>query len=388
MKRAVKSMTMNFTVKSTKDGLRLGSLSFRDTPEKTFSTPLIVQYTRCGCLPHLTWDVASSQPDIVSLPLLVPVPSSWQRMNETLRLIDQDFRQFCKIKESCPVILSVHDPLIKIRPGFNNKSGIAIWTTAGRSQINGESYTDLMRAMKPSMVQSLCDSDTPKNAAKKRLANSVSRTLEFLTALKPKKETDELRDMPVLASIEGGHDVKSRHHSVEETLKNNVEGFVLEGFHSFGHPTDFDHDEDTKKAVESTVALLPKDRPRMMWGSFPPEVMLQLFKMGIDVLDSSYATALTEEGKALIISSTENGTGFALSTTILDMNSKTFLEDFEPLSSFCSCYGCKKGFSKSYIHHLLNTKEMLASVLLSLHNLQVLQDFVIKLQKYSANHNV
>jgi tRNA-guanine family transglycosylase len=278
--------------------------------------------------------------------------------------------------------MSVNDPLQKMRPGFNNKSGIAIWSTAGRSQINEKSFTELIRVMRPDVVQSLCDSDTSRNSFKKRISNSVSRTLDFLTAFKNDKETDGLRDIAVLGSIEGGYDGKSRHYSVEETKKHRVDGYVIEGFHSFGYPSDLVLDEETKNLMESTIALLPSDSPRMIWGAFSPDVMLELFKMGIDVVDSSFATGLTEEGKALLISDSQNDSAYSMSTTILDMNSNAFREDFEPLSTSCSCYCCKKRISRSYLYHLLNTKEMLSSVLLNLHNLQVLQDFVNSIQKY------
>lgn len=47
---------------------------------------------------------------------------------------------------------------------------------------------------------------------------------------------------------------------------------------------------------------------------------------------------------------------------------KSFVLDQGPLLDGCECYTCKN-FSRAYIHHLINVKEMLAPVLLMMHNL-------------------
>lgn len=52
----------------------------------------------------------------------------------------------------------------------------------------------------------------------------------------------------------------------------------------------------------------------------------------------------------------------------LDLSSKNYKESFEPISTHCECYTCKT-HTMAYIHHLVSTKEMLAAVLLTLHNL-------------------
>ncbi|MDD3862664.1 MAG: tRNA-guanine transglycosylase, partial [Clostridia bacterium] len=46
-------------------------------------------------------------------------------------------------------------------------------------------------------------------------------------------------------------------------------------------------------------------------------------------------------------------------------------EDFSPIENECDCYSCKN-FSRAYIRHLINAKEMLGAKLLSIHNLRFL----------------
>ena len=52
-----------------------------------------------------------------------------------------------------------------------------------------------------------------------------------------------------------------------------------------------------------------------------------------------------------------------------------YKEDFSPLDPECDCYCCK-GFTKAYLRHLVNCKEILAAELLSIHNVKFLLDLV------------
>jgi len=50
------------------------------------------------------------------------------------------------------------------------------------------------------------------------------------------------------------------------------------------------------------------------------------------------------------------------------ITSAKYKEDFSKLTDNCPCYTCKN-FSKSYLRHLAQEKEILAGTLLSLHNI-------------------
>lgn len=55
----------------------------------------------------------------------------------------------------------------------------------------------------------------------------------------------------------------------------------------------------------------------------------------------------------------------------INLNNAKFKEDFTPVDLECDCYTCKN-YTKSYIRHLITTKEMLGSTLLSIHNIRFL----------------
>jgi len=55
----------------------------------------------------------------------------------------------------------------------------------------------------------------------------------------------------------------------------------------------------------------------------------------------------------------------------LNLMNAGFARDERPIDPDCGCYTCRQ-FSRAYLRHLVNAKEMLAATLLSIHNLYTL----------------
>lgn len=53
-----------------------------------------------------------------------------------------------------------------------------------------------------------------------------------------------------------------------------------------------------------------------------------------------------------------------------------YVEDFEPICKACSCLTCKN-HTKAYINHLIQTKELLAQVLLMMYVSTLLKNYKI-----------
>lgn len=64
------------------------------------------------------------------------------------------------------------------------------------------------------------------------------------------------------------------------------------------------------------------------------------------------------------------GTAFS-SEGRLNLRNARFARDFTPLDPQCQCPVCT-GYTRAYLRHLVVQKEMLGSILLSLHNLHYL----------------
>ena len=70
-----------------------------------------------------------------------------------------------------------------------------------------------------------------------------------------------------------------------------------------------------------------------------------------------------------------NHTAFGADGTTLKLRNAQYADDPNPLVDGCRCYACTN-FSRAYLRHLAVADEMLAGILLSLHNIHFLQDLM------------
>ena len=104
----------------------------------------------------------------------------------------------------------------------------------------------------------------------------------------------------------------------------------------------------------------------------------------MDVFDTSYPTLVTERDAMLVFPNTvpEEEVGEEeeeLGEVEVSLELEKFRTDLGPLVAGCSCYTCAS-FTRAYLHHLVTTREMLARVLLALHNLHHYHTFFLTLQ--------
>jgi queuine tRNA-ribosyltransferase len=90
-----------------------------------------------------------------------------------------------------------------------------------------------------------------------------------------------------------------------------------------------------------------------------PEDLIEGVRRGIDIFDCVLPTRLARHNTAM----TMHGR--------LNLLNAIFSEDPGPIDPDCTCYTCEN-FSRSYLRHLIRCKEMLASTLLSIHNIHTL----------------
>ena len=75
----------------------------------------------------------------------------------------------------------------------------------------------------------------------------------------------------------------------------------------------------------------------------------------VDMFDCVLPTRLARHHAAMTLSGRMN------------LSKAVYKNDSSPIDSMCSCYTCLN-FSRAYIRHLINTREILAATLLSIHN--------------------
>jgi queuine tRNA-ribosyltransferase len=115
--------------------------------------------------------------------------------------------------------------------------------------------------------------------------------------------------------------------------------------------------------VETTTAILPKDRPRYLMGVGTPQDLLASIARGIDMFDCVMPTRSGRTGQAF--------TRFGE----LNLRNARHAEDVAPMDPQCTCPACRQ-YSRGYLHHLVKSKEILGSMLLTWHNLHYYQQLM------------
>jgi queuine tRNA-ribosyltransferase len=120
---------------------------------------------------------------------------------------------------------------------------------------------------------------------------------------------------------------------------------------------------ETKAQMHAMLDLvepeLPASKPRYLMGVGSPEDLVNGVRRGVDVFDCVLPTRLARNHAAM----TRTGR--------LNLKNAPFARDPGPVEPGCSCYCCAN-FSRAYVRHLVLADEILAAVLLSLHNLHLL----------------
>lgn len=245
-----------------------------------------------------------------------------------------------------------------------NKHGASFETPCGRFLVKPLEYMKMISSMKPDLWVSLAD-EVSASVAAKRNKVSVDRTIRWLDDCISLKSTNGA----LFGSIVGGCSIEERKHCAQEVAKRNVSGYYIGGF-GLGDSMD-----ERSTLLHAVTDCLPKEKPRQVCGLGLPEEVLQGIAAGIDLFDSMYIYHLTLGGFALIFPldgqpkpvSDPQLSAMASDHTKINLKATVYRKDASPIVDGCKCYTCQN-HTKAYINHLLNVHEMLAQILLEIHN--------------------
>ena len=153
-----------------------------------------------------------------------------------------------------------------------------------------------------------------------------------------------------------------RKKSAEYISNCNLPGNAIGGL-SVGEPK-----EKMYYFTDLVCQILPKDKPRYLMGVGTPSDILGAVYYGIDMFDCVLPTR-----------SGRTGLAFTWQGKLNIKNSK-YHNDKTPLDPNCELKELNK-YSKSYLNHLIKTNEMMASMLISLHNINFYQQFMSEIRK-------
>jgi tRNA-guanine transglycosylase len=124
---------------------------------------------------------------------------------------------------------------------------------------------------------------------------------------------------------------------------------------------------DMHRVLEQTVPLLPPDTPRHLLGIGEIPDIFEIVERGIDTFDCVAPTRMARNG-ALLARTVD---GRRLPRFRINLRNARYHDDPGPPVADCCCYTCQQ-FSRSYLHHLFRSNELLAYRLATLHNLAFL----------------
>ena len=150
--------------------------------------------------------------------------------------------------------------------------------------------------------------------------------------------------------IQGGVFTDLRDESLLSLTEMGFEGYAIGGL-SVG---------ESKKELQDIVSYItpkmPISSPRYLMGVGTPLDIANAVDKGVDMFDCVIPTRHARNGYLYT------------STGEIKIRNSRFKSDLNPLDSNCNCYTCSN-FSRSYLHHLDKTKEILGSTLNTIHNL-------------------
>jgi len=161
--------------------------------------------------------------------------------------------------------------------------------------------------------------------------------------------------------VQGGVFRRLRERSAAELQQIGFDGYAVGGLAvGEGQSAMFE-------TLEATVPHLPVDQPRYLMGVGKPDDIVGAVERGIDMFDCVLPTR-----------SGRNGQVFTWTGT-LNLRNARHADDSAPLDEECRCPACR-GFSRAYLHHAVKANEIIASMLLTWHNLTFYQDLMAGLR--------
>ena len=155
--------------------------------------------------------------------------------------------------------------------------------------------------------------------------------------------------------VQGAAHLDLRRISLEQTVDIGFDGYAIGGL-SVGEEKSV-----MFEVIEEIAPRMPQEAPRYLMGVGTPEDLVEAVARGVDMFDCVLPTRNGRTGQAF----TSRGK--------LNIKNARWTNDSRPLDESCACSVCRR-HSRAYLRHLCMSGEMLASILLTHHNLAFFLD--------------
>jgi queuine tRNA-ribosyltransferase len=190
-----------------------------------------------------------------------------------------------------------------------------------------------------------------------------SMELSLYWAKRSKKTFGDNPHKALFGIVQGGLFKDLRIKSLDELMRIGFDGYAVGGL-AVG-----ESQNQMFSVLDDIKENLPHEKPHYLMGVGTPSDILGAVKRGIDMFDCVLPTR-----------SGRTGLAFTWEGRINIKNNK-YQKDDSPLDSNCKSFDLNK-YSKNYLNHLFNTNEILASMLLTLHNINFYQELMTSIRKH------
>jgi len=195
---------------------------------------------------------------------------------------------------------------------------------------------------------------------KNKIEESVKLSLSW--ANRSKNEFGDNPRKGLFGIIQGGIYKDLRLESLEGLKKIDFDGYALGGL-AVG-----ESQEQMFKTLEDVTPFMPKNKPRYLMGVGTPSDLLGAVKRGVDMFDCVIPTRAGRTGLAF----TWNGK--------INLKNSKYQKDDSPINNDINLRNLNV-YSKSYINHLINSNEILGSMILTLNNIFFYQQLMKRIRE-------
>ncbi len=219
-------------------------------------------------------------------------------------------------------------------------------------ELTPERAIEIQMALGADVVMAF-DQCPPFPATETEIADACTRTHHWLER---SVKAHNCSEQALFGIVQGGCNKSLRELSAKIVSSFDLPGIAIGGV-SVGEPV-----EQIHNVIRHVTPLLPIDRPRYLMGIGSLREIAIAVANGIDLFDCVLPTRLGRHGNALVGGERWN------------MRNARFRNDHRPLDDSCKCFACTN-HTRSYLHHLIRSEEILGLTLLSIHNITHLLRF-------------
>jgi queuine tRNA-ribosyltransferase len=273
------------------------------------------------------------------------------------------------------------------RPLLTDSGGFQVWSlgllrkiteegTEFRSHVDGSpkflspAVSMEIQAALGSDIVMVFDECAPGNASHEKTERSMELTTRWARRSRlafdrlQNEQTDSGRTESTLelsgrqalfGIVQGASHLDLRRRSLEQTVEIGFDGYAIGGL-SVGEEKSV-----MFEVIDDIAPRMPPESPRYLMGVGTPEDLIESVARGVDMFDCVLPTRNGRTGQAF----TSRGK--------LNIKNAQWAKDSRPLDESCGCSVCRR-HTRSYLRHLYLSGEMLASILITHHNLAFFLD--------------